>query len=152
MSLDASGRTTTARPRTTAGQHLSLVAAVVLLLVGVAGFAVSGFTDWTRGDLETSLLEFTINPLTSAVFVVVGALGLLGRRTARLARWYGVLLALVMGALAVFGYSILGDPEGNPFNINYAMTALLSVVAALGILIALVPTRLGKRPSTVELD
>ncbi|WP_432562347.1 DUF4383 domain-containing protein [Kineococcus sp. SYSU DK003] len=148
MSLNLSGADLSVHPRTTAGQHLSLIAGVLLIVLGVAGFAVSGFSNWTGGTLEQQVIGFAVNPLSSAMHVVLGVLGLLGRTGARRARWYGIVLFLAGAGL--FAYAALDG--GAPLNLNWPISTLHAVFACLGLLIAFVPVRTGRRRSTAELD
>ena len=143
-----SGRVSVDRPRTTAGQHLSLVAGVLLLVLGVAGFVVSGFSDFTGGTHEQQVLGLSTNPLLNVVHLVLGALGLAGRTGARRARWYGILLFLAGAAL--FAYTGV-TYDGGILNANWPMATFHGVMAFLGLVIAFVPVRAGKRPGTAEL-
>ncbi|GAA0298869.1 DUF4383 domain-containing protein [Kineococcus aurantiacus] len=150
MSQNFAGSVEPVHPRTTAGQHLSLVVGVLLLLLGVAGFAVSGVGDWTGGTQEQQVVGFSVNPLSSAVHVVLGLLGLLGRTGARRGRWFGIVLFAACAALFAWGLSSEGSGD-TPLNLAWPVTTLHGVLAAAGLLIALVPVRAGRRPSTAEL-
>ena len=151
MSLNMSGRATGTVPARTAGQWLSLVIGAAFLLVGIAGFFVTGFSDWTHHDSGQTLLGFSINPLHNVVHVVVGALGLVAATRRGLARWYGIVLFLGYGAVLFQGIATRNDPEADILNLNQADNVLHGVTAVLGLVIALVPTRTPKRPSTAEL-
>ncbi len=141
------GRVAVERPRTTAGQHLSLLAGVLLIALGVAGFFVTGFSGWTEGTREQQVIGFAVNPLANVVHLVLGALGVLARTGARRARWYGVLL--IAACVAMFLYS--RNVGGGVLNANWPTSALHLVFAFAGLVIAFVPVRAGKRPSTAEL-
>ena len=150
MSLNMSGRATTDVPARTAGQWLSLVVGVAFLLAGVAGFFVTGFSDWTGHD-HGMLLLFTVNPLHNLVHVVAGALGLLAWRRAGLARAFGIFLFVAYGAVLFQGIASADDPAQDVLNLNQADNVLHGVTAVAGLVIALVPTRTAVRPSTAEL-
>ncbi|PPK92084.1 uncharacterized protein DUF4383 [Kineococcus xinjiangensis] len=152
MSLNMSGRTATTTPRRTAGQWMSLAVGATFLLVGVAGFFVTGFSDWTRHDPDQQLLGFAVNPLHNVLHVLVGVLGLVAWARRGLARWFGVLLFVGYGALMFHGIATRDDPAADVLNLNQADDVLHGVTAALGLIIALVPTKTPVRPSTAQLD
>ena len=150
MSLNMSGRATTDLPTRTAGQWLSLVLGAAFVLAGIAGFFVTGFSDWTGHD-HGRLLGFTINPLHNLVHVVGGALGLLAWTKPGLARAYGVFLLVAYGAVLFQGIASADDPAMDVLSLNQADNVLHGVTAVAGLVIALVPTRTPRRPSTAEL-
>ncbi|WP_432483736.1 DUF4383 domain-containing protein [Kineococcus esterisolvens] len=147
MSLNMAGKVSVERPRTTAGQHLSLLVGVLLIVLGLAGFVVTGFDDFTGGTHEQQVIGFAVNPLANVLHLVLGALGLLARTGARRARWYGVLL--VAAGAGLFAYS--NNADVNVLNANWPTSALHLVLAFAGLVIAFVPVRAGKRPDTAEL-
>ncbi|WP_432492644.1 DUF4383 domain-containing protein [Kineococcus auxinigenes] len=147
MSLNMAGKVSVERPRTTAGQHLSLLVGVLLIAFGVAGFFVTGFSGWTEGTHEQQVIGFAVNPLSNVLHLVLGALGVLARTGARRARWYGIFLVAV--GIALFAYS--NNADDNALNANWPTSALHLVLAFAGLVIAFVPVRAGKRPSTAEL-
>lgn len=150
MTTNVHGSNGPVRPRTTAGQHLSLITGVLLVVLGVAGFAVSGFGDWTGGTQEQQVVGFSVNPASSAVHLVLGVLGVLGRTGARRARGYGLVLFLVCAAL--FAYGLSSDGSGDTaLNLAWPVTTLHGVLAFVGLLIAFVPVRAARQPSTAEL-
>ncbi|GAB3452679.1 DUF4383 domain-containing protein [Kineococcus endophyticus] len=150
MSLNLSGSDLSVHPRTTAGQHLSLVVGGLLVLFGIAGFVVSGFSDWTGGTQEQQVVGFSVNPLSSAVHLVLGLLGLLARTGRRRARWYGVVVFLAFAGLFAWGASSDGSGD-TVLNLAWPITTAHGVLAAAGIVIALVPVTAGRRQSTAEL-
>ncbi|WP_432545185.1 DUF4383 domain-containing protein [Kineococcus sp. SYSU DK002] len=150
MSTDEHGSSGPARPRTTAGQHLSLVVGVLLVVLGVAGFAVSGFSDWTGGSQEQQVVGFSVNPASSAVHLVLGLLGVLARTGARRARGYGLLLFVACAALFAYGLSSEGSGD-TALNLAWPVTTLHGVLAFVGLLIAFVTKRSPRPPSTAEL-
>lgn len=150
MSQNFAGSVEPVHPRTTAGQHLSLLLGLVLLLLGIAGFAVSGFSDWTGGTQEQQVIGFSVNPASSAVHVVLGVLGVLARTGARRARGYGVLLFVVLGALFAWGLASRGSGD-TALNLAWPVTTLHGVLAVFALVAVLVPVRAGRRESTAEL-
>jgi ABC-type transport system involved in multi-copper enzyme maturation permease subunit len=126
-------------------QWLALVIGVVYLLVGLAGFAVTGFDGFTEYDHDQTLLGFAVNPLHNIVHLLIGALGvaLWARRST--ARLYGWILALGYGATFVYGLLVVDDPNTNILNINQPDNVLHVVSALAGLAIALWPDRDRKR-------
>ena len=123
----------------TVPQLLALVIGVVFLLVGVAGFFVTGFEGWTEHDHDQTVLGFAVNPLHNVVHIVIGALGIALARTASGARTYGWLLFVVYTLTFIYGLVVLGNPEANILNINGADNGLHIVSALAGLVVALWP-------------
>jgi hypothetical protein len=136
-------------PRVTAGQYLSLVVGVLLLVLGVVGFFVTGFNDWTGGTKEQQVIGFAVNPLQNVVHLIMGAIGVLGRTGRRRGRWSGILL--FVAGVALFAVATSVGEDGGALNLNWPVTTLHGVFAAAGLIIAFVPVRTGRPPSTAEL-
>jgi hypothetical protein len=84
-------------------QWLALAIGVLYLLVGVAGFAVTGFDGFTEPDGDLLLGVFEVNPLHNIVHLLIGAAGVaLWSRLDR-ARPFGRLLVVGYGAAFVYG-------------------------------------------------
>ena len=132
--------TTTSTDRHPA-QWLALAIGIVYLLVGLAGFAVTGFDGFAEpeGDL---LLGFEVNPLHNIVHLIIGAAGLaLWNRLDR-ARSYGWLLAIGYGAAFLYGLFVAGsDDPANFLALNQPDNWLHAVSALAGLAIALWPAR-----------
>lgn len=126
-------------------QWLTLVIGVVYLLVGIAGFLVTGFDGFAEHDDGRTLLGFAINPLHNIVHLLIGFLGLVLWVTPGAARTFGWLLFIGYGAAFVYGLIAVNDPEINFLNINDADNWLHVVSAVAGLVIALWPYR---RPAT----
>ncbi|WP_167588409.1 DUF4383 domain-containing protein [Kineococcus rubinsiae] len=125
-------------PEATAAQYLACVLGVTYLVVGLAGFALTQTAGFTAQDPEMQLAGLTVNPLHNVVHALVGALGIVAFTRSRRARRYGILVLVVFGALAVTGF-LSGHP--GPMNVNTPDNWLHAATAALGLVIALVPTR-----------
>src|SRR3954451_9734810 len=115
----------------TPAQRFAGVFGVVYLLVAVAGFALTGFSDFA-GEHHHTLLIFAVNPLHNVIHLVlaVGWLAAAPRHaTARLANLVlGVVLGLVtvlgfVGGMGMLGMSGLADPD----NFLHLATATLSL-------------------------
>jgi hypothetical protein len=94
------------------------------------------------------LLGFTLNPLHNVVHLVFGVLGVLMASTSGLARLYGWLLFLGYGAVMLWGLALAGvfatnpvEPLGNPLALNVNDNWLHLGLAAVGLLIAVLPAR-----------
>ncbi|MBN0039676.1 DUF4383 domain-containing protein [Cellulosimicrobium cellulans] len=136
------------RPARGVHQYLALVIGVVYLLVGVVGFAITGFDGWTVHDHSQTLLVFAINPLHNVVHLVIGLLGVLLWSRSASARTYGWILAIGYGAAFVYGLIVVNNAEANFLNINGADNVLHAVSAAAGLAIALWPVRRDAGPAT----
>jgi hypothetical protein len=133
-----------ARPARTARgvhQYLALVIGVVYLLVGIVGFAITGFDGWLEHDHSQTLLGFAINPLHNVVHLLIGLLGVLMWNRSRTARTYGWILAIGYGATFVYGLIVVNNEDANILNINGADNVLHAVSAIAGLAIALWPAR-----------
>lgn len=122
-------------------QYLALAIGIVYLLVGLVGFAITGFDDFASHDESETLLGFAINPLHNIVHVVIGLLGIALWSTPSRAKVYGWILAIGYGAAFVYGLMVVDDPEANVLNINDADNVLHIVSALAGLAIALWPMR-----------
>jgi ABC-type transport system involved in multi-copper enzyme maturation permease subunit len=140
----ASASGAAARPARTARgvhQYLALVIGVVYLLVGIVGFAITGFDGWLEHDHSQTLLGFAINPLHNVVHLLIGLLGVLMWNRSRTARTYGWILAIGYGATFVYGLIVVNNEDANILNINGADNVLHAVSAIAGLAIALWPAR-----------
>jgi len=141
-------------PRPTRGFHqwLALVIGVVFLLVGIAGFLVTGFSGFSEHDESQTLLGFAINPLHNIVHLVIGVLGVSLWITSGSARIFGWLLLIGYGAAFVYGLYAVDDPGINYLNINEADNWLHLGSAIAGLLIAVWPARarVVQQPGTAE--
>jgi hypothetical protein len=128
-------------------QVLAGLAGIAFLVVGIIGFARTGVGNFA-GHHDAGLWRFSGNPLMSLVRVVTGVVGLLLAFGSGRARTFGWLLFIGYGALFVWGLMIDGlisnNPlatAGNPMDLGPADTWLHLGVAALGLLIAVLPAR-----------
>ena len=128
-------------------QVLAGLAGLAFLVVGIIGFSRTGFGDFA-GHHDAGFWRFSGNPLMSLVRVVTGVVGLLLAFGSGRARTFGWLLFIGYGLLFVWGLMIDGliatNPfanAGNPMDLGPADTWLHLGVAALGLLIAVLPAR-----------
>jgi hypothetical protein len=120
-------------------QWLALVIGVVYLLVGLAGFLVTGFDGFTEHDHSQTLLGFAINPLHNIVHILIGALGISMWKRSDSARTFGWILFVVYGLTFVYGLIVANNEDLNFLNINGADNGLHIVSALAGLAIALWP-------------
>ncbi|WP_103341734.1 DUF4383 domain-containing protein [Amycolatopsis sp. CA-126428] len=128
-------------------QVLAGLAGIAFLVVGIIGFTRTGFGNFA-GHHDAGFWRFSANPLMSLVRVVTGVIGLLFAFGSGRARTFGWLLFIGYGLLFVWGLMIDGlistNPfanAGNPLDVRRADTWLHLGVAALGLLIAVLPAR-----------
>ncbi|MEU0532292.1 DUF4383 domain-containing protein [Amycolatopsis tolypomycina] len=128
-------------------QVLAGLAGIAFLVVGIIGFSRTGFGNFA-GHHDAGFWRFSANPLMSLVRVVTGVVGLLLAFGSGRARTFGWLLFIGYGLLFVWGLMIDGlistNPfatAGNPMDLEPADTWLHLGVAALGLLIAVLPAR-----------
>lgn len=96
---------TAARDRTP-GQLFALVFGAVYLLVGLLGFAVTGFDNFFASKFNEVLIVFPVNPAHNLVHLVIGAVWLAGSRTAAGAK--AANMGIGIAYLAVFLLGLVG--------------------------------------------
>jgi Domain of unknown function (DUF4383) len=123
--------TTSGKPRWSPAQRFALVFGLLYLVVGVAGFAVTGGHPFA-GTHHHTLVIFAVNPLHNVIHVVLAAGWLAAtprHRTARLANLaLGVVLGFVtvlgfVGGMGMLGMSGIADPD----NFLHLATATLAL-------------------------
>ncbi|WP_020014875.1 MULTISPECIES: DUF4383 domain-containing protein [Promicromonospora] len=122
-------------------QWLALIIGAVYLLVGAAGFLVTGFSGFAEHDHSQTLLGFAINPLHNIVHLLIGIVGVSLSSTLGRARTFGWLLVAGYGAAFVYGLFAVGNPDINVLNINAADNGLHALSVLAGLAIALWPQR-----------
>ena len=124
-----------------AHQWLALIIGVMYLVVGIAGFGVTGFEGWVEHDHTQTLVIFAVNPVHNVVHILIGLLGILLWRTPGGARTYGWLLVIGYGATLLYGIFVVDNEEANFLNINWADNWLHLASVIAGLVIALLPYR-----------
>jgi hypothetical protein len=126
----------TLSPRTglrswTPAQQFAGIFGVVYLLVAVAGFALTGFSDFA-GHHSHTLLIFAVNPLHNSIHLVLAILWLACAPRHRAARVANLVIGVVLGLVTVLGFfggmgmlgmSGLADPD----NFLHLITATLAL-------------------------
>lgn len=121
---------------------LALIVGILFTIIGLAGFAVTGFDQFAQRTGET-LLGFEINPLHNIVHLILGVLGLVMWSRLSWARAYGWLLVVGYGAVLIWGlFSANRDEtDGNLLSLNTADNWLHAATVVVGLIIALLPVR-----------
>lgn len=123
---------------------------IVYLLVGLAGFGVTGFDNWLGTNTGETLLWFELNPLHNVVHIAIGV-ALLGGSvrptSARAITWVVGLTYLVVG---VIGFWAVGE-EWNILSLNHADNWLHVGTAVIALIAVTISenraTRGAERPS-----
>jgi uncharacterized membrane protein YuzA (DUF378 family) len=95
---------------------LGTIFGIVYLLVGLAGFAVTGGVGLFATEGEP-LIIFDVNPAHNIVHLAVGALLLLGSRTVRSAKAVNTLVGAVYLVVGILGLVII-DTSANILALN----------------------------------
>jgi hypothetical protein len=113
---------------------LATVFGVVYLLVGLAGFAVTGFGDFAGTHSGDKLIVFEINPLHNIIHLAIGALLLAASRAATTAKGANTLVGGVYLLVGIVGLFIL-DSSANILSLNSAdnVLHLASAIVLLGV-------------------
>jgi hypothetical protein len=128
---DLQSATPTRQARWSPAQKFAAGFGAIYLLVGAAGFVVTGFSDFAGMD-HHKLVIFAVNPLHNAIHVVLGLVWLAAATRHRLARTTNVALGVVLGLVTVLGFvggmgmlgmSGLADPD----NFLHLATATLAL-------------------------
>lgn len=116
-------------------QRAALALSALLALLGLIGFAVTGFDDYVGANPDY-VLGLRVNPLQNTIYLITGVVGLSMCWSPRSARVFGALMAPVY--LVVFA---IGAPSGEvagtgPLNANSAAGFVHLVVGFAGVVIA----------------
>jgi hypothetical protein len=115
----------------TPAQRFALAFGLVYLAVGVAGFAVTGFSDFA-GMHHDKLLIFSVNPAHNVIHLAMGLAWLAAAPHHRPAKAVNLVLGVVLGlvtvlglfdGMGVLGMSGLADPD----NFLHLATATLAL-------------------------
>ena len=123
--------TSSSLSRWSPAQRFAAAFGAVYLLVGAAGFAVTGFSDFAGMD-HHKLVIFAVNPLHNVIHVALGLAWLVAASRHRFARLANLVIGGVLGLVTVLGFvggmgmlgmSGLADPD----NFLHLATATLSL-------------------------
>lgn len=89
----------------TPAQTFALVFGVVYLLVGLVGFAVTGFDEFAGKTYSEKLIVFPLNPLHNIVHIAVGVLWLVASSKHASAKSTNMLIGVVYGLVTILGFA-----------------------------------------------
>jgi hypothetical protein len=115
----------------TPAQRFGLLFGAVYVAVGVAGFAVTGFSGFT-GMHHDKLLVFSVNPAHNLIHLAMGLAWLAAAPHHRPAKAVNVLFGVVLGLVTVLGLAdgmgVLGmSGLADPDNFLHLATATLAL-------------------------
>lgn len=120
----------------------------VYLVIGLVGFAVTGFDDWFATDTGELLLWFELNPLHNVVHIAIGAALLAGAGRPASARAVSLIVGVIYAVVGVVGFFATGQ-EWNILSLNTADNWLHIGTAILALLaVAVERDRAGSRTTS----
>ncbi|MEP6759777.1 MAG: DUF4383 domain-containing protein [Sporichthyaceae bacterium] len=130
-------RGTTGRLQDSPNRLVGSIFGVVYLVVGLVGFAVTGFGQFADTNTEDKLVFFEINPLHNIVHLAIGALLLFAAmKSVSAAKGANTLVGAVYLLVGVIGLFIANDTsEANILSLNGADNVLhfASALVLLGV-------------------
>lgn len=120
---------------TNAATLFAKIFGVVYLLIGLVGFAVTGFDGWFATDTGETLLWFELNPFHNVVHLAIGAALLAGAARPTAARATAAVVGAAYALVGIVGFWAvdeswnilsLNQPD-NWLHIGTAVLALLAV-------------------------
>src|SRR3954463_206109 len=120
----------------TPAQRFAALFGAVYLLVGIAGFALTGVTDFA-GHHHHTLLIFAVNPLHNVIHLVLGIAWLAAAPRPRPACLANLTIGVVLGLVTVLGFVGVTDMLGmsgfaDPDNFLHLATATLALYFGSG--------------------
>jgi hypothetical protein len=115
----------------TPAQQFAGLFGAVYLVVAIAGFAVTGFSDFA-GHHSHTLLIFAVNPLHNVIHLALAILWLASAPRHRAARVANLVIGVVLGLVTVLGFfggmGMLGMAGlADPDNFLHLITATLAL-------------------------
>lgn len=136
-------RVNTAPGPRTIDQQYSVLLGIVVIVLGIIGFALTGFTNYTEMTDHYIIGLFQTNGFHNTIYIIVGLLWLLGGFTLTPAGNQGLNIAvagtlLIVAVLGFMGYwHLLSIPAGvNGDNILHLVVALTTLIIGGGALSA----------------
>jgi hypothetical protein len=121
-------------------RRFAAVFGAVYVLVGIAGFAVTGLSDFAATSSD-KLILFGLNPLHNIVHLLVGAVWLAASRNEQSARVVSTAIGAVYLLVGVVGLFIAGNSDLNLLNLNQPDNVLHLGSAVLGLYFGLAGRR-----------
>ncbi len=103
------------------------------LLIGLAGFVVTGFDGWFATDTGETLLGFELNPFHNVVHILIGAALLAGAGRPRSAKAIAGVVGAAYAVVGIIGFFAVGE-EWNILSLNSADNWLHIGTAVLALL------------------
>jgi hypothetical protein len=113
-------------------RRFAAVFGAVYVLVGLAGFAVTGLSDFAATSSD-KLILFGLNPLHNIVHLLVGVVWLASSRNEQSARVVSAAIGAVYLLVGVAGLFIAGNSDLNLLNLNQPDNVLHLGSAVLGL-------------------
>ncbi|MGH2753207.1 MAG: DUF4383 domain-containing protein [Actinomycetota bacterium] len=122
----------TAAGSRTPAQLFALVFGAVYLLVGIAGFFVTGFDNFAGETYNDELIIFPVNPLHNLVHLAIGAVWLGSAARHDTAKSVNLLIGAAYALVALLGFvGVLNflaiEDAGSADNFLHLATALLAI-------------------------
>ena len=113
-------------------QLFALAFGAVYVLIGLAGFIVTGFDDFAAENYSEELILFPVNPLHNIVHLAVGALWLGSAARHQSAKAVNMLIGVVYALVAILGFAgalkfLAIEDAGSADNFLHLATALLAI-------------------------
>jgi Domain of unknown function (DUF4383) len=116
----------------TPAQIFALAFGIIYLVVGIVGFAVTGFDGFASGTQDEELIIFAVNPLHNIVHIALGAVWIYvagkhsAAKTVNLVFGGVLLLVFVLGMVGALEWLAIED-AGSPDNYLHLATAALAL-------------------------
>ena len=118
-------RGTTGRLQDSPNRLVAAIFGVVYLLIGLLGFAVTGFEDFAGTDTNETLLGFELNGLHNVVHLAIGAVLLAASRTVAAAKASNMFVGAVYLLVGIIGLFIANNTSDlNILSLNGADNVL----------------------------
>jgi hypothetical protein len=121
-------------------RRFALVFGAVYVLIGLIGFALTGFGDFAASEGRTLIL-FDVNPLHNVVHLLVGGAWLASSKRVDTARTVSVIIGAVYTAVAILGLFLVGNDGLNILALNQADNGLHLVSGLAGLYFGLARRR-----------
>lgn len=113
-------------------QMFAFAFGAVYLLIGIAGFFVTGLSGFAEATYDDKLIVFPLNPLHNIVHLLIGVAWLMASATHAKARLANLGIGLVYGIVAIAGFfdlleflAISGPASAD--NFLHLLTSLLAL-------------------------
>ena len=110
----------------------SLVFGILYVLVGVAGFVLTGLRGFADPEPSGTLIVFGLNPLHNIVHLLIGVAWIAASRSPEASRVVSLVIGAVLGLVAVLGFVgalrfLAIDSLADPDNFLHLATAAVAL-------------------------